>query len=110
MKADDTPTSEPRIFIAEQVRTYRNERRRRRRVQTAPSKNERLTSEHELIIGLAQRWRPYGGPPAEEIFQLFGISKPQFIELLWNTVRMVDRNGSLTVELAATYPLHHPQR
>lgn len=110
MKADDTPTTELSILIAEQVRTYRNERRRRRRGRTAPSKNEHRTSENELIIDLARRWRPYGGPPAEEIFQLFGISRPQFIELLWNAVRMVDRNGSLTVELAAAYPLHHPQR
>jgi len=106
MNADGTPIPESGKLLAEQIPTYRNERRRRYRDQTAPSKNESRTSECELIIGLARRWLPYGGPPEEETFQLFGLTRSRYVELLWATILKEDCDGTLTAELASTY--EHP--
>ena len=109
MTDNRTPTSESRSPIAEQPRTYRHDRRRRHRVQTAHSKYERRNSESDLLIDLARRWLPYGGPPQEEIFHTFGINRLQYIAQLWTAVRMVDQTGGLTSELSATYPPPRPR-
>ncbi len=103
MNVDHTSTPEPVDSAAEQVRVYRNERRRRHRVQAASSKYDRRVNEREIIIGLAQRWLPYGGPPEEEIFQLFGIRRHQYVELLWDTIRRVEPEGELAAQLAPVY-------
>lgn len=37
-----------------------------------------MDSNEQALIDFALTWQPFGGPPAEEIFTTFGISKPEF--------------------------------
>jgi hypothetical protein len=86
------------------------ERQRGMRRKHAPGKEDTAsTRELREIITLARIWIPYGGVPAELVFQTFGVSKRKFIGTLWRAVETVRCDPPLIRELAAIYPPPLPQ-
>ncbi|MHA4853650.1 MULTISPECIES: hypothetical protein [unclassified Rhodococcus (in: high G+C Gram-positive bacteria)] len=55
-------------------------------------------------MAFARMWLPYGGAPADEIFEQFGMSTRRFREALWASVRATGANLSDQIALAAVYP------
>jgi hypothetical protein len=102
---ENSSTTPLKPDIAHQVREYRRERlrrTRRRRVQEAISQN--ANREIGEIVELARIWAPYGGAPADVVFQSFGISLNQFAARLWDAVYRLGCDSSLMSELDAVYP------
>lgn len=58
---------------------------------------------HELVM-FARMWLPYGGAPAEEIFERFGMSNRRFREVLWFSIRHSGVDVSEQHALATVYP------
>jgi len=56
------------------------------------------------IVAFARMWLPYGGAPAEEIFEQFGMSTRRFREALWASVRATGADLSDQIALVAVYP------
>lgn len=55
--------------------------RRREPAPSAPTPNgPRRRTEAELVVDCAYAWMPYGGPPADEILEQFGMSEQRFRE------------------------------
>lgn len=108
MNSDHTPTTPAagnrELPVIDQVRSYRDLRLRRRRDKQARSKHRRQLSEHDIIIGFAQKWLPFGGAPDDEIFQHFGMDRQRYIDLLWATVHENRCEPDLAEHLAGTYP------
>ena len=65
-----------------------------------------LPRETGELITLARQWIPYGGVPAELIFQTFGITEHQFVDRLWAAVRDARCDPHLVHALSAIYPRH----
>ncbi|WP_156517411.1 hypothetical protein [Rhodococcus sp. LB1] len=91
----------------DQMHRYRQQRRRND-VQRRRRQNAAAPTEAELILHLASTWAPYGGVPEEETFQRFGLSRPQFANLLWRTVAAAGCGPEVVTTLAAVYPPHRP--
>ncbi|OXR46989.1 hypothetical protein B7C42_00105 [Nocardia cerradoensis] len=71
-----TPSSQTRLLLAQRIRRYHQNREVPRRTPKAPAP---YTYSEELdMVRLAAIWLPFGGPPEEEIFTRFGISKVAF--------------------------------
>ncbi|OOL33374.1 hypothetical protein GQ85_01770 [Rhodococcus rhodochrous] len=56
------------------------------------------------LVTFARMWLPYGGAPAEEIFEQFGMTTRRFLEALWTSVRNSGAGASEQRALAAVYP------
>jgi hypothetical protein len=56
------------------------------------------------IVMFAHVWVPYGGAPAEEIFERFGMTTRRFIEALWACVHDAGVGPNLQHVLASVYP------
>ncbi|MDT2009065.1 hypothetical protein FXW78_42745 [Rhodococcus opacus] len=108
MNSDHTTTTPApgnrELPVTDQVRSYRDLRLRRQRDKKARSKHRRQLSEHDIIIGFAQKWLPFGGAPDDEIFQQFGMNRHRYIDLLWATVHETCCEPHLAAQLADTYP------
>jgi len=63
-----------------------------------------LPREARELITLARQWIPYGGVPAELVFQTFGITEHQFIDRLWTVVQDTRCDPHLVRALSSTYP------
>lgn len=92
----------PRQSITEQVNQYRTERRRRKQT-TLARRQERSRSERDAILDLARIWAPYGRPPSETIFVLFGITPCDFAERVQQALRTSESDTSVVVGLQAVY-------
>ncbi len=48
--------------------------------QATPTRSSRSTrpDEDQLLVALAVEWLPYGGPPADQIWERFGISAEHY--------------------------------
>jgi hypothetical protein len=44
-------------------------------------------NEAARILELARRWAPYGGPPDDDIFVQFGLTRAEFMNRLDNLMR-----------------------
>lgn len=86
-----------------QLRRYRCRKLRERLARQNP---HHLTGEAAEILRFALIWAPYGGAPAEEIFQKFGMAPHRFVDKLWQTVEDAGYDLTITREFAAVYP--HP--
>lgn len=60
--------------LDEQMRRYRDTRRRARAARPMP----RTLTEPEQIVQDARRWAPYGTVPADHVFGKYGISRDEF--------------------------------
>lgn len=74
---------------------------RRQTYRAVPASRDR---EAEEILRFARIWAPYGGAPAEETFQRFGMSLPRFVDKLWEIVRDSGCGQRLESQLALAYP------
>ncbi len=63
-----------------------------------------LPREARELITLARQWIPYGGVPAELVFQTFGITEHQFVDRLWAVVQDTCCDPHLVRALSSTYP------
>ncbi|QSE80799.1 hypothetical protein [Rhodococcus koreensis] len=91
-----------------QVRRYATERRRdirRRRIRPSIDRQARARESSD-IIALARIWIPYGGVPAELIFERFGIVEHDFLERLWKAAETTGCASDLVRELSSVYPRH----
>lgn len=52
----------------------------------------------------AAMWAPYGGASADEILVHFGMSKPRFIDRLWQVIPESHCDGDEISHLAHAYP------
>lgn len=104
---DDESCTPPTAVLVKPVRTSRDEHQGVNFVQWSNSKVRRGIGEHELILDLARRWIPYGGPPEEEIFELFGIGREKYFELLRSAVQKLG-DSALTAELTTVFSSWSP--
>jgi hypothetical protein len=58
----------------------------------------------EFLIEFASRWAPYGGPSDEEILVHFGLTRPSFIERLWQIIPESHCAHEETLKFANVYP------
>ena len=71
-----TASTHARLLLAQRIRRYHQNRDVPRHTPKAPAP---YTYSEELdMIRLAAIWLPFGGPPEEEIFTRFGISRGEF--------------------------------
>ncbi|MGW0043317.1 hypothetical protein [Rhodococcus sp. NPDC003348] len=76
---------------------------------TVAVRGEELPERHaDELLTFARRWLPYGGAPADEIFEQFGMTTRRFLEALWISIRNSGAGTSDQRTLAAVYP--KPQR
>lgn len=69
-----------------------------------------LPREARELITLARQWIPYGGVPAELVFQTFGITEHQFVDRLWAVVQDTRCDPHLVRALSSTYPRRRSHR
>ncbi len=62
--------------------------------------------EAERLIEFACKWAPYGGASAEEILVTFGMTRPRFIERLWQVIPKSNCAQDQIHNLARVYPPH----
>lgn len=101
------PRTDPPAIVDHQVRAYRRQRRRRIIEEQKRQSTGRSRTEADEIIYFAHIWAPYGGAPAADTFETFGLTRRHFIEKLWRTVEVVGCDPSIVRQLALAYP---PQR
>lgn len=89
-----------------QTRRYGKMRRRRKTERLARQRQHQLSAEAADILRFALIWAPYGGVPADETFQKFGMSTRRFIERLWQTIEEAECNLHITNQFASVYPRH----
>lgn len=89
-----------------QLRRYRNVRRRKVADRLARKEPIEFTGEAGEILRFALIWAPYGGAPAEETFQKFGMAPRRFAEKLWQTVEELGCGRTITSQFASVYA--HP--
>ncbi|MFF3572645.1 hypothetical protein [Nocardia jiangxiensis] len=70
------PTPHSRSRLAQRIRQYQQARDAPRRTPHAPPPY--VYSEIDEMIRLAEMWLPFGGPPEEEIFTRFGLTRHAF--------------------------------
>lgn len=61
-------------------------------------------AEITAIISFARAWAPYGGPPEDELFVQFGVTKARFVEMLGQVVDQLDCDTYSRAALAVAYP------
>lgn len=71
-----TPPSQTRLLLAQRIRRYHLNRDAPRRTTKAPTPY--AYDEALEMIRLAAIWLPFGGPPEEETFTRFGLSRREF--------------------------------
>nr|WP_082833590.1 hypothetical protein [Rhodococcus sp. LB1] len=79
--------------------------RQRRRAAWAEGNRTRKHRDTEAarLIEFASMWAPYGGANEEEILVHFGMSRPRFIERLWQVLPESNCAGEEIRSLASTY-------
>lgn len=90
-----------------QVRRYRMAQRRRTSERIAQQSQRHLSGEAAEIIRFALIWAPYGGVPADEALQRFGMSTRRFIERLWQAAEEAGCDLQITNQFARIYPRHN---
>ncbi|RYH71196.1 MAG: hypothetical protein EON54_00025 [Alcaligenaceae bacterium] len=88
--------------IADAVRSYRTARCRRLKERRAAVLSH--PSEELEILRFAEIWAPFGGPPPDEIFQRFGMTKHRFNQRLWESVEKLRCGRAVRDQLALVYP------
>ena len=56
----------------------------------------------EQMIGFAISWAPYGGPPNDEVFVRFGLSRTRYLTRLKQIC--AESDSVMTRQLVAAYP------
>jgi hypothetical protein len=90
----------------------------RPQLDTAPRNNRRRQSspqhrtEVDLMVECAHAWIPYGGPPAEDIMEQFGMTENRFFEVLLAIVQQDAVPAPVATQLRQAYPqvTHHARR
>ncbi|RYF41842.1 MAG: hypothetical protein EOO27_45870 [Comamonadaceae bacterium] len=79
--------------------------RQRRRAALAEDNRTRKHRDTEAarLIEFASMWAPYGGANEEEILVHFGMSRPRFIERLWQVLPESNCAREEMRSLASTY-------
>lgn len=64
------------------------------------------------MVECAHAWIPYGGPPAEDIMEQFGMTENRFFEVLLAIVQQGDVPVPVATQLRQAYltAAHHPRR
>lgn len=90
---------------------YRRWRHRRRAAWVDASRTRRhRDTEANHLIEFASMWAPHGGASEEAILVHFGMSKPRFIERLWQLLPESNCAGEEIRTLASAYPHHRTSR
>lgn len=63
--------------------------------------------EIEAIIRFACAWAYYGGPPDDELFVQFGVTRTRFAEILHLVIAELDCDPAAWAPLTEMYPLAH---
>lgn len=92
------------------IQAYRRLRDRRREVRLSRGGYRSPSREAEVLVGLAQTWAPFGGPPDEEIFIRFGITRSRFTEKLWRIIAEGECSPEIARHLEEIYPSRQPYR
>ncbi|MET7773641.1 hypothetical protein [Nocardia sp. NPDC005366] len=63
----------------------------RERIPAGPQARRRPWPDAWQIVEFAEAWSPFGGPPDEELFVRFGMSRARFAEVLAESVEQITR-------------------
>jgi hypothetical protein len=70
----------------------------------SPRMRKHRDKETAILIGFASMWAPYGGASDDEILVHFGLSRPQFIDRLWQKIPESNCAPEEIQRLAWAYP------
>ncbi|WP_063002636.1 hypothetical protein [Nocardia mikamii] len=63
----------------------------RERIPAGPQARRGPRPDAWQIVEFAEAWSPFGGPPDEELFVRFGMSRSRFAEVLAESVQQITR-------------------
>lgn len=84
--------------LDDQVRRYREARRRAKARSTVRSRTEQEELVHDALM-----WAPYGRVPTDEIFAKYGIARDEFVTRLRHALDVVPIDRCSVVQLANIY-------
>ncbi|WP_128970212.1 hypothetical protein [Rhodococcus opacus] len=89
--------------ITDDLNAYRRQRRDRMSTERRRARHQELTGATPDLIRFAQKWAPYGGAPAEEIFVRYGMTTERFLCVLADATSSPDCDPLIATTLRSTY-------
>ncbi|MGH3804039.1 MAG: hypothetical protein ACRDTD_28675, partial [Pseudonocardiaceae bacterium] len=83
---------------------YRRWRQRRRFAKLLRLGERRLSKDIEDYLEFARRWAPFGGPPEDEVFLNFGMSRARFNDRLGQILADSGCESDLARQVRETCP------